>query len=277
MTKPPAHGPRPALPTEPLTPTQEFLDRASEAGIEFDGEDLPRLGRYLAMLLAANEVMNLTAVREPAEAWLRHILDSLQLLPMLADLPEGAKVIDVGSGGGLPGIPLAITMPHLKFTLLEATGKKVDFLAHTVTTLGLTNCTVVQARAEAAGQNRGERGPDGRQNAFRESFDAVLARAVGPMPVIAELTVPLAKVGGLILLVKGEKAESELAEAAAALHALKAVHESTVMTPTSRVVVLGKQSATPRTYPRADGEPKRSPLGVKKRPDDSKPPASVEE
>lgn len=264
MSKPRIHGPLPALPTEPLPPTPEFLERAGAIGIEFDDSDLPRLGRYLAMLLAANEVTNLTAIRDAGEAWIRHILDSLQLLPILADLPDGARVIDVGSGGGLPGVPLAICMPNLSFTLLEATGKKVEFLREVIGALPLPNCGVVQARAEAAGQDRGERAGSGRTGAMRESFDAVVARAVGPLPVLAELTVPLAKVGGLVLLIKGERAETEVAEAEGALHMLKATHEATVVTPTSRVVVLGKHSATPRTYPRADGEPKRAPLGVKK-------------
>ncbi|MFG0259352.1 MAG: 16S rRNA (guanine(527)-N(7))-methyltransferase RsmG, partial [Phycisphaerales bacterium JB041] len=175
------------------------------------------------------------------------------------------RLIDVGSGGGLPAIPLAIVSPHLRFTLLEATGKKCDFLRHAITELGLDNAEVLQSRAEAAGQNRGDRQPDGsRLNAIRETFDAATARAVGPLAVIAELTVPLIKPGGLAILVKGQRADEELEEAKQALHLLGAAHAGTVDTPTGRVVVLEKLRVTPRTYPRRDGEPKRAPLGVPK-------------
>ncbi len=95
---------------------------------------------------------------------------------------------------------------------------------------------------------------------MREQFDAVVARAVGRLASLAEITVPFAKVGGRILLIKGQKAEEELEEAATALHALKAVHAGTIDTPTGRIVVLEKNSATPRTFPRRDGEPRRSPI-----------------
>lgn len=243
-----------------LTPPESFLAAARDLGVEFEPGDALVLGRFLAMLLEANETTNLTAVRDPAAAWTRHILDSLTLLPALADLPPGSRVIDVGSGGGLPGLPLAICLPALSFTLLEATGKKAAFLRAAASALALKNVEVVQDRAERAGQDRGERTPSGRTPGRREAYDAVVARAVGPLPVLAELTVPFAKVGGRVLLIKGEKATEELESAANALHALKAVHAGTLETPTGRIVVLEKPSATPRTYPRRDGEPARAPL-----------------
>lgn len=250
----------------PAQPTEDFLDLAGAFGIEFETRDLEQLGLYLAMLLRANESFNLTAIKDPAEAWTRHLFDSLTLIPVLAELPDGGAVIDVGSGGGLPGLPLAICSPHLSFTLLEATGKKAEFLRRAVQTLGLANVAVVQERAERAGHDRGAKvsfgGVTARAGGHRESYDLAVARAVGPLAIIAELTLPFAKIGGRVALIKGQKAEEELAQGAAALHLLKAVHAATVDTPTGKIIVLEKPSATPRSYPRADGEPKRKPLGL---------------
>lgn len=267
--RPPAPPPaRPPLSLDaaatPIPAPAEFASACSALGIEFETGDLERLGRFLALLLQANTAFNLTAVTDPGEAWTRHILDAMTLMPLLAELPEGSRVIDVGSGGGVPGVPLAIVLPGVLFTLLEATGKKAEFLRAAAAVLGLHNVTVVQDRAERAGQDRGERtGGDASERAggHREAYDVVLARALGPLAVAAELCVPLAKVGGRVLLVKGQKAAQELAEAELALRELKAVHTGTVETPTGRIVVLEKRVRTPRTYPRRDGEPSRAPLG----------------
>jgi 16S rRNA (guanine527-N7)-methyltransferase len=249
---------------EPLSPPPSFVVAAGELGVEFEPGDLQRLGTFLALLLEANKTTNLTAIRDPDEAWTKHILDALTLLPTLAELPQGASVLDVGSGGGVPALPLAIVCPQLQFTLLEATGKKVEFLRRAIDTLGLANATVVQERAEQAGQDRGQReAVGGRAGGMREAFDAVSARAVGRLAVVAELTVPFAKLGGLVLLVKGRQANEELAEGAKAVELLGASHAGTVDTPTGRIVVLEKVRPTPRTYPRRDGEPKRAPLGAR--------------
>jgi len=249
----------------PLTPPDSFLAAAGDLGVQFDAGDLEKLGRFLALLLDANTRTNLTAITDPPEAWHRHILDALTLLPLLADLPAGASVLDVGSGGGVPALPLAIVCPHLEFTLLEATGKKADFLRAAIASLGLPNARVRQERAERAGRERGERDASDapRTGGMREAFEAVTARAVGRLAVVAELTVPFARLGGLVLLVKGQKADEELAEGAKALELLGAAHAGTVETPTGRVVVLEKVRPTPRTYPRREGEPKRAPLGTK--------------
>jgi len=262
-----------------IAPTQEFLDAATAQGIVFDDGDLEKLGQYLELLLEANKTTNLTAIREVPAAWMRHIFDSLTLIALLSELPDGATVSDVGSGGGLPGLPLAICMPALKFTLLEATGKKAVFLRQTITALGLTNARVLCERAEKAAHDRGERGPTGRTGGHREAYDAVVARAVGRLHSLAEITLPFAKApgggsseatvvsgGGEVLLIKGQQAAEELAEAQPALHALKAVHAQTIETPTGKIVVLHKGAATPKLYPRRDGEPKRAPLGAKKEP-----------
>jgi 16S rRNA (guanine527-N7)-methyltransferase len=244
--------------TEPLSPPQSFVPAARALGIEFEPGDLERLGRYLALLLSTNERFNLTAVTDPEQAWTRHVLDSLTLVPFLAELPPGGRVIDIGSGGGLPGVPLAIVLPQLRFTLLEATGKKAEFLRSCVDAVGLTNIGVLNARAERAGQD-----PE-----HRERYDAVTARAVGPLSVLAEITVPFARPpegqnpSGRVLLIKGQKAPEELRDAKQALHILHAAHVGTFETPTGKVVVLEKLRKTPTRYPRREGEPKRPPLGA---------------
>lgn len=253
----------------PLAPPAGFLEDAGKLGVEFEGADLEKLGLYLAFLMRANERMNLTAVRDAGGAWGRHILDSLTLMPVLAEVPEGGRVIDVGSGGGLPGIVLAIVCPHLRFVLLEATGKKVEFLRKCVDLLGLANVEVVAGRAESVAHDRGVRTGDGREHAMREAFDVVVARAVGALNVLAELTVPFARApgkdrpGGVVALIKGQRADAEVSHGAGALRLLNAAHEATLDTPTGRIVILVKTGVTARTYPRADGEPNRAPLGGK--------------
>jgi len=241
----------------PLTPPAWFVPEAESLGIAFDHGDTEKLGRFLNLLLTVNTRTNLTAIKEPEDAWRKHILDSLTLIPYIAELQNlthatNPRVIDVGSGAGLPAIPLAVCMPHIRFTALDSTAKKTAFIDHAATTLGLTNIQPINDRAENLGQS-----PD-----HRARYHAAIARAVGPIAVLAELTVPLLTTPGLALLVKGERAESELADAKHALHALHARHETTNTTPTGRIVVIAKDRPTPHAYPRKPGEPKRAPLGA---------------
>ena len=207
-----------------------------------------KLAKYVDLLLESAQLFNLTAIVDPNEAWNRHVVESLRLLPLLG---PGSRLIDVGSGGGLPGLVLAIARPDLAVTLLEVTQKKARFLEQTGSALGLTNLQVVAERAEIAAA---------RGSAHRESYDIATARAVAPLPVLAELTAPFAKVGGLILAIKGEKAAAELLAAANALWTQHVSHESTVRHPTATILLLRKRAETPSKYPRRAGEPKRNPL-----------------
>lgn len=222
---------------------------AAGLGLALEGALAEQLGRYLALLLETNKSFNLTAITDPQEAWLKHVFDSLTLVPDLRALPAGESIIDVGSGGGLPAIPLAIALPELRFTLLEATAKKARFLEQTAADLGLGNVRVVSDRAESFGQS-----------AARETFAAATSRAVSRLPVLLELTLPLVRVGGLSLAIKGEQAALEVEESAEALRILRSCVEETRRSPTGVVVRVRKTAATPARYPRRAGEPKRSPL-----------------
>ena len=232
-------------------PPEAFLEQAAALGVAFDEGDVGRLGRFVELLLDANKRMNLTAIRDPQDAWIKHVLDALTLLPYL-QAAEAKTMIDVGAGGGVPGIPIAICMPSLEVVLLEATGKKARFLESTAAALGLDTVRVVSDRAETLGHDR---------ETHRDRYDVVTARAVGPLPVLLELTVPFARIGGLVLAIKGERAPEEVAAAKEALHQLHAVVAQTDRTPTGRIVVIEKLRKTPRTYPRRPGEPKRAPIG----------------
>jgi 16S rRNA (guanine527-N7)-methyltransferase len=230
---------------------REFLDELSALRIELDPGELDRLSRFIDVLLATNERMNLTAIRDRSAAWHRHVLDSLSLLPHLQEAGV-TRVLDLGSGGGLPGLPLAITMPNVEFLLLEATTKKADYLTETAGVLGCTNVSVLDERAEIVGEPG---------CLHREAYDAVTARAVGPMPVLLELTVPLVKPGGVVLAIKGERAEDEIKAARQAMRVLDCEVVDRCRTTTGTIVIIRKNGETSPDYPRRPGEPKRSPIG----------------
>jgi 16S rRNA (guanine527-N7)-methyltransferase len=227
----------------------EVVERAAQYGVALEGAMGAQLARYLDRLLETNRAFNLTAVTEPAAAWEKHIVDSLSLAPALRARSDLARVVDVGSGGGLPGIPLAIALPDRSFTLLEATGKKARFLAEVAAELGLSNVRVVEDRAESYGQGAG-----------RGHYDAVTSRAVSRLPVLLELTLPLLRARGLCLALKGEQAELEVQEAARALRLLGGAVRDLERTPTGTIIRVEKCAPTPDKYPRRPGEPKRTPL-----------------
>ena len=245
---PPPPGSAPPAPPPP--PPDDFARDVEQLGVRLDQRDIELFSRFLALLLHANESINLTAITDPPQAWRRHILDSLTLLPYI--ISAGARrIADVGSGGGLPGVPLAIALPDVQVTLVEATGKKARFLTRAAQELGLGNVKVIAERAETIG----------RDQAHRERYDLAIARALGPLNVLLELTVPLVKVGGNVLAIKGEKAPAEIAAAKQALHMLHAAVAGSIATPTGTLVIIEKLRTTPRKYPRRPGEPRRAPLG----------------
>lgn len=230
---------------------RSFIEGLEAMQVALEGAELEQLGLYLDRLYAANARMNLTGVRDPVEAWERHLLDSLSLLPMLR-AADAKSVLDLGSGGGLPGFPLAITMPDVSFLLLEATGKKAAFLQEVVDGLELSNVTVLDERAETIGEPG---------CLHRGAYDAVSARAVGPMNVLLELALPLLRVGGVLLAIKGERASEEIKQAGEALRTLHGRVIETNRTSTGTIVIVEKEGDTPADYPRRPGEPKRLPIG----------------
>ena len=173
---------------------------ARRAAVELSAEQHAKLARYLDLLLEANARMNLTRITDRAAAELQHVADALTVLPHLP--PDAIRVADVGSGGGVPGIPLAVARPDATFLLIESTKKKAAFLRQAIDALGLANVSVSEWRAEDVGHSNN-----------REAFDVALARAVATMSWLAEWCLPLVKKGGKMLAMKGPKVAEELPEA----------------------------------------------------------------
>ena len=235
---------------------QTLLSGAQQFNLTLTQTQLTAFEQYSQELIAWNQKVNLTRIIEPHEIAIKHFLDSLSANLALPDLPAGFALIDVGSGAGFPGLPLKIARPDLRLTLLESTGKKTAFLQHLVDLLNLANVTILTARAEEA-----DHLPQ-----HRERYDVAIARAVSPLPVLAEYTLPLVKVGGRVIAQKGQNPAAEVKEAANALGILggKLSQILPVVVPgleaERHLVVIQKVKPTPRQYPRRPGLPAKKPI-----------------
>ena len=214
------------------------------------------LDQYLKMLLDENTRINLTAVKDYDTAWRRLIIDSLTVLPWLEQETQGARLIDIGTGGGLPGLPIAICRTDLNVTLLDSTGKKIRFIERCIADLQLQNVTAVNNRAELLGQD----------NNHRQQYHIAVSRAIGSISAVLEYSLPLVKVGGRVLAMKGPKAQQELEDAGDALDLLGAgelaVYDAYPESFDNELVIIciQKDRPTPRQYPRPPGLPQQSPL-----------------
>jgi 16S rRNA (guanine527-N7)-methyltransferase len=214
-----------------------------------------QFSQYQSLLLTWNEQMNLTAVTDPAAVQSRHFLDSLSCTLITGSL-NGQSLIDVGTGAGFPGIPLKIAFPDLQLTLVESITKKCRFLETAVAELGLKQVSILNERVELLG----------RDPAHREQYDWAVARAVAALPVLAEYLLPLCRLGGAMLAMKGESAVAELATAEMAVRTLGGSNArwQPVTLPgesSSRyLIVVPKSSLIPDNYPRRPGIPAKRPL-----------------
>ncbi|MDQ3690717.1 MAG: 16S rRNA (guanine(527)-N(7))-methyltransferase RsmG [Chloroflexota bacterium] len=210
--------------------------------------------RYLGLLLDANERLNLTRIVEPEPMARLHLLDALSALPML-DAAAPKRALDLGSGGGVPGIVLALARPDVAWTLVDSARKKSDVLRAFVAALELRNVVVTAQRAEDLG----------RDPAHRELHDLVAARACAALPVLAEYALPLVRVGGTVLAWKGLIGDKELSTGRIAADSLGGeveVHTTGIAAlGDHRFVLMHKVAATPARFPRRSGEPARKPLG----------------
>ncbi|MPZ49557.1 MAG: 16S rRNA (guanine(527)-N(7))-methyltransferase RsmG [Dehalococcoidia bacterium] len=235
-----------------------FPDAVRDLGIDLDAATLDRFGRYRDLIAEAAVRFSLTAVRDPAGIERRHFLESLALGRLLASqglLHEGTRLLDIGSGAGLPGLPLKLAWPRLRLSLLESNAKRAGFLRRVIEDLALDDAEVLEGRAEDLG----------RDPAQRESYDLVTARAVAPLPVLIEYALPFLRLDGRLAALKGSGVPRELEDAAGGLSELGgSVEASLPFEPPDgmpqTLVIIRKTAPTPDRYPRRAGIPAKRPL-----------------
>ncbi len=235
---------------------QPLADEAARLfDIHLSARQVAQMQRHADELALWNRRVNLTAITDPQEVLVRHFLDSLSVAAFVP-LRAGMQVMDVGTGAGFPGLPLHILCPGTRLTLLDSTAKKLRFLDHLIDLLELKGVRTLHARAEQAGQMPAE----------REAHDLVLARTVARMPVLAEYLLPLARVGGQCVAMKGSSARQEVKAATRAIGLLggRLNRIETLQLPgvaqSHHLVILDKVAPTPAAWPRQPGAPARRPL-----------------
>lgn len=232
-----------------------LINGLKELGIDASEEALKKLISFKDIMLEWNEKINLTAITEEREVYIKHFIDSATCLAT-GCIKENMSAIDVGTGAGFPGVPLKILMDSLDMTLLDSLNKRISYLKEVSAKLGLKNVNTVHARAEEAGADK----------AYRERYDIVLSRAVAAMSVLCEYCMPFAKVGGVFLCQKGPDIKEELEEARSAIRTLggrvREIKEFKL--PYSdikhNIIIIEKVEPTPTKYPRKPGKPAANPI-----------------
>lgn len=233
----------------------QFIEKLKLNNIELTDKQLDQFDTYYKLLVEWNEKMDLTTIIEREDVYLKHFYDSLT--PSFHhDLTKKITVCDVGAGAGFPSIPLKICFPQLKITIVDSLKKRITFLEHLIKELGLDNVQVHHSRAEDFAQDKSN----------RESYDLVLARAVARMSVLSELCLPLCKVNGLFIAMKGSDVADELEDATKAIRTVggRLQEQVSLQLPREKsdrtIVMIKKVKKTPRRYPRKAGTPQRKPI-----------------
>ncbi len=233
----------------------QIVEKISNGGDEDEaGKKLDLLISYMREILLWNEKVNLTSITDEQEFLRKHILDSL-LITEEESYKKAERIIDVGTGAGFPGVPLAVMNPEKEVVLLDSLRKRLDIIREITAKLGITNIKTCHMRAEDAG----------RDDSMRESFDLCVSRAVARMPVLTELCLPLVKKGGSFIAYKGPMAYEEVEEAKKAIATLggndaKIIKPAGQGTESHTLVIIKKEEKTPQKYPRRAGEPSKKPI-----------------
>ncbi|MUV37941.1 16S rRNA (guanine(527)-N(7))-methyltransferase [Lentibacillus sp. JNUCC-1] len=234
---------------------EQFVSALQAKGITLNQQQIDQFAAYYRILVEWNEKMNLTALTEEQDVYLKHFYDSVTAA-FYVDLNGEKTICDVGAGAGFPSIPLKICFPDLAVTIVDSLKKRIGFLNHLASELGLTGVAFYHDRAETFGKNQ----------KFRQTFDVVTARAVARMSVLSELCLPLVKKNGTFIAMKGSQGEEEMAEAHNAIEllggSLKDVHTFYLPSEDSErtIITIDKVRQTPKKYPRKPGTPNKQPL-----------------
>ncbi|PLR94034.1 16S rRNA (guanine(527)-N(7))-methyltransferase RsmG [Bacillus sp. T33-2] len=234
---------------------EKFQSMLAEKGITLSQRQMDQFDQYYHTLVEWNEKMNLTAITEKPDVYLKHFYDSITAA-FYFDFNQPFKICDVGAGAGFPSIPIKIAFPELRVTIVDSLNKRISFLEHLAKTLELSNVSFIHDRAETFGKN-----PD-----HREQYDIVMARAVARMSVLSELCLPLVKPGGVFIAMKGVQGKEELEAGRKAIDVfggkIAEVHSFKLPVEESErnILILKKQKPTPKQYPRKPGTPNKMPI-----------------
>ena len=234
---------------------EELTKAAAEYGISLNDTQMEQYNRYFELLVEWNEKINLTAITEPKDVAIKHMIDSITAYDEKL-FKDGTTVIDVGTGAGFPGLPLKIFCPEIKLTLMDSLNKRIKFLQTVVEELGLKDVECVHARAEEGARNK----------KYRESFDIAVSRAVARLPILCEYCLPFVKKGGHFIALKGMQYHDEAEEAAKAIKVMGG--SKTEIRPVKlpelddkrAVITITKTMPTPKAYPRKAGTPTKNPI-----------------
>ena len=230
-----------------------LFDESKKNGIELNDRQIAQFNQYYELLTEKNKVMNLTAITEYNDVVKKHFIDSM-MISRIVDMRKITTICDIGTGAGFPGIPLKIVYPHLRLSLVDSVGKRVNFLSEVVEKIGLENVETIHSRTEDLAHNP----------KYREKYDLVTARAVASMNVLSEYCIPYAKIGGYFAAYKSGNIEEELNNARNAANTLGGTIEKIDMFDLygmgRSIVLIRKVKNTPKVYPRKAGTPSKNPL-----------------